>query len=246
VIVNRAFAKRYFGGNTLEKHFRIGGVVNNHFEMIPSTVIGIAENVRHNGLEQEVQPEYYVPLAQLPEGNIDLVLLATTDPASLANAMRKAVLAVDSEQPLFDIETMDERIANSLAQRRLIMLLIAGFALLAIVLSAVGVYGVFAYSVSQRTREKGIRLALGASRGGLLRLVIAQAAGLISIGSTFGIGAALLLSQMLASALVGVTPHDTLSFSSAWVLMTLVALLASSIPAADTARTDLVSVLRSE
>jgi predicted permease len=246
VIVNRAFAKRYFEGNALGKHFRIGGVVNNHFELVPSTVVGIAENVRHNGLEQEVQPEYYVPMAQLPAGNINIVLRTTTDPASLANAMRKAVLAVDTEQPLFDVETMGERIADSLAQRRLIMLLIAGFALLALVLSAVGLYGVFAYSVSQRSQEMGIRLALGASRGGLLGLIIGQAAGLIFLGSTIGIGAALLLSRLLVSSLVGVTPHDVLSFSSAWVLMITVALLASLIPASHAARTDLISVLRSE
>ncbi len=246
VIVNRAFAKRYYEGNALGKHFRIGGVVSNHFGMVPTTVVGIAENVRHNGLEQEVQPEYYVPMAQLPDGFIDVVLRTTSNPASLANAMRKAVLAVDPDQPLFDVDTMDERIAGLLAQRRLIMLLIAGFALLAIVLSAVGVYGVFAYSVSQRTQEIGIRLALGASRVRMLRLIITQAAGLIFIGSTLGIGVALLLSRLLASELVGVTPHDTLSFSSAWVLMTVIALLASSIAAADAARTDLVSVLRSE
>ncbi|MGB6686410.1 MAG: ABC transporter permease [Terracidiphilus sp.] len=245
-IVNRAFARAYFGGNAVGKHFRVGEVMNNHHEMVSVTVIGVAEDVRHNGLEQEVHPECFVPMAQLPDGYIDFVLRTTTDPESLANAMRKAVLAVDPQQPLFDVETMDERIADSLAQRRLIMLLIAGFALLAIVLSAVGVYGVFAYSVSQRTQEMGIRLALGASRGGLLRLVIQEAAGLIFIGSTFGIGAALLLSRLLASALVGITPHDALSYSSAWVLMTTVALLASSIPAADAARTDLISVLRSE
>jgi predicted permease len=246
VIVNRAFAKLYFGGNAIGKHFRIGEVVNHHPEMVPATVVGIAENVRHNGLEQEVQPEYYVPMAQLPEVNIVLVLRTTTDPASLANGMRKAVLAVDPEQPLFDVATMDERITDSLSQRRLVMLLIAGFALLAVTLSAVGVYGVFAYSVSQRTQEMGIRLALGASRTGLLRLVVSQAASLILIGSTFGIGAALILSRLLESALVGVTPHDALSFSGAWTLMTTVALLASLIPATAAAFTDLNTVLRAE
>jgi ABC-type antimicrobial peptide transport system permease subunit len=160
--------------------------------------------------------------------------------------MRKAVLAVDPEQPIFDIETMDQRVSDQVAQRRLLMLLIACFALLAVILSAVGVYGVFAYSVSQRTQEMGIRLALGASRRGLLGLIVAEAARLIAIGGILGILTALALSKLLASMLVGVQPHDAVSFSLAWILMTLVALVASTIPASQAARTDLVSVLHSE
>jgi ABC-type antimicrobial peptide transport system permease subunit len=160
--------------------------------------------------------------------------------------MRRAVLAVDPQQPLFDIQTMDQRVASQVAQRRLIMLLIACFALLAVILSAVGVYGVFAYSVSQRTQEMGIRLALGASRRGLRGLIVAQAARLIAFGGVLGIAAAFVLSKLLASMLVGIKPHDALSFSLAWILMTIVALLASTIPASHAARTDLVSVLHSE
>lgn len=170
----------------------------------------------------------------------------TRNPASLAKAMRRAVMAVDHEQPLFGVETMSERLSDLVAQRKLIMFLIASFAMLAMILAAVGVFGVFAYSVSQRTREMGIRLALGASRGRLLRLIVMQAAGLIFVGGAVGIGAALLLSRLLASTLVGVTPHDTLSFSLAWVLMTFIGLLASMVPAIGAARTDLMSVLRQE
>jgi len=118
--------------------------------------------------------------------------------------------------------------------------------LLAVVLSAVGVYGVFAYSVNQRRHEMGIRLALGASRNGLLRLIVMQAARLIVLGGVLGAGASLLLSKLLTSLLVGVTPHDAVSFWLAWALMTIVALIASTLPAADAARTDLLSVLHSE
>jgi ABC-type antimicrobial peptide transport system permease subunit len=141
---------------------------------------------------------------------------------------------------------MDQRVSALVAQRRLIMLLIACFALLAVILSAVGVYGVFAYSVSQRTQEMGIRLALGASRRGLLGLIVAQAARLIAVGGILGLGGAFLLSRLLTSMLVGVKPHDAVSFSLAWILMTAVALLASTIPASHAARTNLVSVLRAE
>ncbi len=139
-----------------------------------------------------------------------------------------------------------ERVSDAIAQRRLIMLLIVCFALLAVILSAVGVYGVFAYSVNQRRHEMGIRLALGAPRNRLLRLVVMQAARLIVLGGVLGVSTALLLSRLLASLLVGVTAHDAVSFWTAWALMTIVALLASALPAADAARTDLLSVLHSE
>jgi predicted permease len=241
-IVNRAFAMHYFAGNAYGKRFNYGGGM----QFVRLTIVGIAEDIRHNGLEQQVQPEFYVPESQSPSDEVNIALRSTTDPILLANAMRKAVLAVDPQQPLFDIQTMDQRVSSQVAQRRLIMLLIACFALLAVILSAVGVYGVFAYSVSQRTQEMGIRLALGASRRGLLGLIVAQAARLIAFGGVLGIAAALLLSKLLTSMLVGIKPHDALSFSLAWILMTIVALLASTIPASHAARTDLVSVLHSE
>jgi putative ABC transport system permease protein len=149
-------------------------------------------------------------------------------------------------QPLFDVATMESRLSRSLAQRRLLMLLIAAFALLAMILAGVGVYGVFTYWVNQRRQEMGIRLALGASRRRVLGLVTLQALRLILAGSVLGIGSAFLLSKWLSSMLVGVTGHDPVSFSAAWIVMTVIALLASMIPAAQAARTDLISVLRSE
>ncbi len=215
-------------------------------QFAPLTIVGIVNDVRHNGLEQQVQPEFYIPESQSPSDTVNIALRSTADPILLANAMRKAVLAVDPQQPLFDIQTMDQRVSSQVAQRRLIMLLIACFALLAVLLSAVGVYGVFAYSVSQRTQEMGIRLALGASRRGLVGLIVAQAARLVAAGGVLGIAGAFLLSRLLTSMLVGVKPHDAVSFSLAWILMTAVALLASTIPASAAARTDLVSVLHTE
>jgi predicted permease len=242
-VVSRAFATHYFAGNALGRRFN-GMVGRNQFASL--TIVGVVDDIRHNGLEQQVQPEFYVPESQSPSDEVNIALRSTADPALLANAMRKAVLAVDPQQPLFDIQSMDQRVASLVAQRRLIMLLITCFAALAVILSAVGVYGVFAYSVSQRTQEMGIRLALGASRSGLLGLVVAQAARLIALGGVLGIAAAFLLSKLLTSMLVGVKPHDAISFSLAWILMTVVALLASTIPASHAARTDLVSVLHSE
>jgi putative ABC transport system permease protein len=242
-IVNRAFARQYFAGNALGKRFNY---IVGRDQFAPITIIGIAQDIRHNGLEQAIRPEFYLPETQSPSDDIYIALRSTADPAILANSMRRAVLAVDPAQPVFDIETMDQRVSDLVARRRLLMLLIACFALLAVILCAVGVYGVFAYSVAQRTQEMGIRLALGASRSGLLGLIVAQAARLIVLGGIFGIAAALALSKLLASMLVGVKPHDAISFSLAWILMTIVALVASTIPASAAARTDLVSVLHTE
>ncbi len=242
-IVNRAFANHFFAGDAIGKRFHTMALSSDR-DLV--TIIGVAADVRHNGLERDVQPEMFLPMAQLPKQAIHIALRTSVEPASLASGMRAALTAVDPQQPLFDIQTMDQRVSTAVAQRRLTMLLIACFAMLAVILSAVGVYGVFAYSVTQRSQEMGIRLALGSSRGGVLRLVVVQAARLIVLGGILGVGAALVLSKLLASLLVGVTPHDALSFSFAWALMTAVALLASTLPAATAAGTDLVSVLRSE
>jgi predicted permease len=245
-IVNRAFAKRFFQGDALGKRFNTNIGVGSAFDFKTRTIVGVADDVRHGGLETEVKPEAFVPMAQVPQGRISIALRTWNDPASLSNAMHRAVTAADAKQPVFDIETMEERLSSATAPRRLIMLLICSFALLAVVLSAVGVYGVFAYSVNQRRHEMGIRLALGASRNGLLRLIVMQAARLIVLGGLLGAGAALLLSKFLSSLLVGVTAHDAVSFWLAWTVMTIVALIASTLPAADAARTNLLAVLHSE
>lgn len=245
-IVNQAFARQYFAGDALGRQFNVGQTSNGQFQFVPTTIVGIAGNVRHNGLAEQVQPEFYVPMDQIPPQEINLILRTNADPASLSNAMRASVTAVDREQPLFDVETMNERLSDLVGPRKLMLSLIACFALLAVILAAVGVFGVFTYSVSQRTQELGIRLALGASRSGLLRLIVEQAARLILLGGAIGIGLALLLSRLLAGTLVGVTAHDALSFTLAWALMTVIALCASIIPAGYAARTDLLSVLRRE
>jgi predicted permease len=243
-IVNQAFARKYFSGNALGKQFRIN--LHGHDIFTPITAVGIVENVHYDGLETEIQPVIYLPFDQVPYSEVNILLRSSVEPATLTTAMRKAVIDTDPTQPLFDVATMESRLSQSLAQRRLILLLIVSFAALAMVLAGVGVYGVFAYWVNQRRHEMGIRLALGASRARVLRLVTLQALRLILTGSVLGIGAAFLLSKWLSSMLVGVTGHDPVSFSAAWVLMTVIALLASMIPAAQAARTDLISVLHSE
>ena len=246
-IVNQAFARLYFHGDALGRRFRTNILAQNHErDFTGRTIVGIVQDVRYYSLEDAAEPVIYLPMDQVPLPRINLLLRSDVEPASLASAMRGAVTAGDAQQPLFDVETMEERVRDAVAPRRLVMLLTACFAMLAVVLSGVGVYGVFTYSVGQRRQEMGIRLALGASRARVVRLVSLQALRLILAGSAVGLGAALLVSRLLSSMLVGVSGHDPVSLFAAWALMTAIALLASMIPAARAARTDLISVLHSE
>ena len=243
-IVNLAFARQHFNGNALGRQF---GAIEGPNKFSRMTIVGIVQDVRYNGLTGNIGPAIYLPFDQVPtQGELDILLRTAFEPGSLASTMRKAVIDADPDQPLFDVQTMDERMSQSVAQQRLMMLLIASFAVLAVILAGVGIYGVFAYWVNQRRQEMGIRLALGASRARVLRLVTLQALRLTLAGSILGVVSAFLLSKWLSSMLVGVTGHDPVSFSAAWVLMTAIALLASLIPAAQAAQTDLMSVLHSE
>jgi ABC-type antimicrobial peptide transport system permease subunit len=242
-IVNQEFAHKYFNGNALDKQFRINP---GHGVFTPITAVGIVQNVHYDSLEADIQPVIYVPFDQVPEGEVNILLRTSVEPASLTAAMRKAVIDTDPTQPLFDVATMESRLSQTLAQRRLIMLLIAAFAMLAMMLAGVGVYGVFSYWVSHRRQELAIRLALGSSRRELLRLIVSQAMRLILAGGIMGIAGAWFLDRLLASMLVGTQVHDPVSLSLAWVLMTLVALVGCSLPARKAARTDLISILHSE
>jgi predicted permease len=243
-IVSQAFARKYLNGDALDKQFRIN--LHGHDIFTPVTAVGIVQDVHYDSLETDIQPVIYLPFDQVPYGEVNILLRSSIEPASLTTAIRKAVLDTDPMQPLFDVATMASRLSQSLAQRRLIMLLIAAFAMLAMILAGVGVYGAFSYWVSQRRQEMGIRLALGSSRSGLLRLIVMQSARLILAGGIVGIAGAWFLDRLLASMLVGVKVHDPVSLSLAWALMTLIALLGSSLPATAAARTDIVSVLHSE
>jgi predicted permease len=243
-IVNQAFARKYFNGNAFGKQFRIN--LNGHGIFIPMTAVGIVQDVRYDGLEAGVQPVIYLPFDQAPYREVNILLRTSVEPASLTAAMRKVVIDNDPTQPLFDVATMESRLSQSLAQRRLIMLLIVSFAALAMVLAGVGVYGVFTYWVSQRRQEMAIRLALGSSRPELLRLIVSQAMRLILAGGVVGIAGAWFLDRLLASMLVGIQVHDPVSLSLAGALMTLIALVGCSLPARNAARTNVISVLHSE
>jgi predicted permease len=243
-IVNQAFARKYFNGDAVDKQFRIN--LDAHDLFTPVTAVGIVQDVHLDSLEADIQPILYLPFDQLPQHEVNILLRSSIEPASLTTAIRKAVLDADPTQPLFDVATMESRLSQSLAQRRLIMLLIAAFSVLAMVLAGVGVYGVFSYWVSQRQQELAIRLALGSSRPELLRLIVAQAMRLILAGGVLGIAGAWFVDRLLASMLVGVKVHDHVSLGLAWGLMTLIALVGCSVPARNAARTNVNSILHAE
>ena len=209
-------------------------------------VVGVVADTRNNALEEEPGPELFVPYLQQPSYVMTFVLRTGMSPDSLAGTFRDAVQEVDKTQPVFAVETMDKVIANLLAPRRFRALLLGLFAMLALVLAAVGIFGVISYSVVQRTHEIGIRMALGAQRRDALGMVVGHGFKLTLIGLAIGIAGALALTRFLSSLLYSVKPTDPLTFIGVSVLLAAVALLACYIPARRAMRVDPMVALRYE
>jgi ABC-type antimicrobial peptide transport system permease subunit len=188
-------------------------------------------------------PEKVMPLLA---GTVGVVLRTQGDPTAVMANVRRAVTEIDPREIVYGVQTMDDVVASSFAARRLSMILLAAFAALALILSCVGIYGVISYLVSQRTHEMGLRLALGAQRSDVMRLVLAHGAKMALIGVTIGIAAALGLTRLMANQLFGVTAHDPLTFLAVAILLMLVALLACYLPARRATRVDPMVALRYE
>lgn len=211
------------------------------------TVVGVTANTRNGSLEQEPLPEMFVPYSQAVLPLFATFMLRTeADPAALANSVRKAVEAVDKDQSLSNIEPLKDVIDASTSPQWLRTLLLGLFALLAVALAAVGVFGVMAYTVSQRTHEIGVRVALGAQPGDILSLAVGQGMVVAGIGLVIGIAGAVGLTRLLSGFLYGVKPTDLMTFAAAVVLLTATALLACYIPARRAARVDPLIALRNE
>ncbi|HEY7180841.1 MAG TPA: ABC transporter permease [Blastocatellia bacterium] len=243
-IVNETFVKRYFpNDDPVGKRFTFGGGGPNARWF---TIVGVVRDTKRQGLDQPVRIESWMPLAQMPAGSMDVVLRTTGDPLALGNAARETVWSLDRDLPIPTIQTVEQILSERVAQRRLNMLLLALFALVALILAAVGVYGVMNYAVTQRTHEIGVRVALGAQTRDVLRLIVGQGMKLALAGVVIGLIATLALTRLMASLLFGVSATDPITFVAIAALLFMVAIAACWIPARRASKVDPMAALRCE
>jgi putative ABC transport system permease protein len=239
IIVNETFARRFWPNqNPIGKHVVVGRGPD------PSEVVGMAADVRNNGLAQDTQAQLYLPFQQLPWGNMNLLVRTAVQPSSLISAVRAQISSVDPDQPVTDIQTVDHFMDSSRAQPRFTMLLLGVFSAAALALAVIGIYGVLAYSVTQRRQELGIRLALGAERGNILGLVVRQGLMLAGVGIAVGLVAALFLTRLMSSLLYKVGVLDLTTFALTPLAFLVIALLASYLPALRATKVNPVEALR--
>jgi predicted permease len=208
------------------------------------TVVGVAADIRHGGLDEPVWPELYEPYEQSPFPQMNLVVRGYSDPSLLASAIRKAVQGIDREQPVFGLATMETLLSDSVAQRRQRAYVLGVFAFVSLVVAMVGVYGVMAYSVSRRTHEIGVRVAVGAQKGDVLVMVVREGLAMALIGVAIGLALSLALTRVLASFLFGVGPRDVATFISVSLALVVATCVASYVPARRATRVDPIRALR--
>jgi putative ABC transport system permease protein len=240
-VINQTMARNVFGDqDPIGKRMFIGGDKN------ASSIVGVVGDVRHKSLESEPKPEMYVTYLQAPPTFYTLAVRTKLEPASMVGAVRNEILAIDKDQPVSAVKTMSEMRSESLAPLRFNTVALSIFAGLGLILAAVGIYGVMAYSVGQRTHEIGIRMALGAQPGAVLRLILRQGMLLVLIGVVVGLALSFGLTRIMASFLYGVTATDPATFVFVAVVLSLVALLANYIPARRATKVDPLIALRNE
>ncbi len=244
IIVNATLARRHFPGeDPIGKRIKFSKPqVQDEWQ----TIIGVVNDEKQDGLGAKVEHETYQPLLQNAQDEMTLIVRAAIDPQSLVGAIREEIRALDRSLPLYDIKTMRVAIYESLARERFITLLLIVFAALALSLASIGVYGVLSYSVTQRTREIGIRIALGAQTGDVLKLVVAQGGKLAALGMAIGLISAFALTRLMKTLLFGVSATDPLTFVAVSLLLSIMALLACYIPARRATKVDPLVSLRVE
>ncbi len=239
VIVNRAFAERYLADRD---------AVGSSLELFDTafTIVGVAGDVRHEGIAREPGPAVYLPTSIMPRSSLQLFVRTAGDPVLIANAVRQAVWDINPDQPIAKVAAMRQVLAQTVARPRLFTLLLGLFGGIAIVLAALGIYGVIAYSLSLRTQEFGVRMALGAKGGDLLRLLVTQGLSPVLLGIAAGLLAALGVTRALSSQLYGVGSLDPLTFAGVALLLLAVATLATCLPARRAMRVNPIEALRHE
>jgi len=241
-LINRTAAQRIWPNeDPLGKRIRLGAI-----DDPLRSVVGIVGDVNHYDLETAPELQAYVPHAQWTDSYMQLVVRASAEPGALTGPVRQVIHALDPDAPIYKVTTMRQLVSASVAPRRFTLLLLVGFAAVALLMAAIGLYGVMAYSVAQRTREIGIRVALGARRADVLRLVVGQGLRLVALGVALGLMAALALTQLMKKFLFEVSATDPVTFAGIALLLALVSLLACWIPARRAATVDPMVALRCE
>lgn len=245
VIIDQEFARRYWPGeDAIGKRIKLGGPGADN---PAATVIGIVGRVKMEGLSTDSnRVQGYFPFAQIPQRSMTVVIKGTSDPNQIIGAARKEVLNIDSSQPIYGIKTMEEIRSESVAPEKLNLTLLGLFSGIALILALVGIYGVMSYSVTQRTHEIGIRMALGARAGDVLKMIIGQGMKLALVGVVIGLIGAFALTRLMEQLLFGVKPTDPLTFGAIALLLSVVAFLACWLPARRATKVDPMVALRYE
>jgi putative ABC transport system permease protein len=236
-VINETMARRYF-----PERSPLGQIVQNPHGK--SEVVGVVADVRAQGLDREPKKQVYLPLRQSPAAGMAVVARTDLEPLALGDAIQRVIWSVDPEQPIYRLSTMDQIVARAVFLPRLSATLLTLFALAALLLAALGIYGVLSYSVAQRTREIGLRMALGSTGSQTVGLVVRHSLMLVTMGGALGVGAAVGLAQAMAGVLYGVGPFDFPAFALSLVVLLLAGLGASLLPALRATRVDPVVALR--
>jgi putative ABC transport system permease protein len=246
VIINQTFARRFFPSqDPIGKRIKAG--ISNGYKASPMReVVGVVGDVRQYGLASAPGPAVYVPVAQSPLGSMNFVVRTAVDPLTMVGTIRQEMGEIDKNLPFYGVKTFNQYLGEGFAQPRFLSLLLGLFAALALALAAIGLYGLVSYSASQRTHEIGIRIALGADRRDVLRLVVGQGLRLTLMGVVIGTVGALGLTRFLSSLLYGVKPTDLPTFLAVTLILIAVALVASYIPARRATKVDPIVALRYE
>ena len=249
VIVNDTLVRKYFSGeDPLGKRLSIGPPSAIWGETMPASfeIVGVVRDVKFLGLDAEVEPAFYVPTRQSPLFDMNVLVRAEGDLSALVASLRKEVWSLDADQPISQVRTMESILSGNMAQQRFNMLLMGLFGAVALILASVGIYGLLSYTVAQRTHEIGVRMALGAGRRDVLKMVVGQGMGLAIAGVGIGLIVSLALTRLMESLLFGVSATDPLTFAAVSLLLMAVALLACYLPARRATKVDPMVALRYE
>ena len=238
-VINETMARRYFPNES-----PLGRIIQNPHGK--AEVVGVVGDVHNQGLDRDPKKQVYLPLKQSPTAGMALVARTERDAASFGNAIQRAIWEVDPGQPIYELSTMDQILARAVFLPRLSTTLLAMFAIAALLLAALGIYGVLSYSVSQRTREIGLRMALGASGSNTVAMIVRSSVMMVALGGVIGLVAATLLARSMSGILYGVGPFDLPSFALALVTLMIAGIVASLLPALRTTRVDPVVALREQ